>query len=106
MVACASSYLCMRFTICVSQRQCQVQACSSDRDQSADSSRGCLLSQDALDGNETRKREGLDAIAGLVVKGQLKAFVQETFSLDTVPAALSMVARGGLVSKLGIDTAV
>ena len=62
------------------------------------------FSQDALDGNETRKREGLDAIAGLVAKGQLKAFVQETFSLDSVPAALSMVARGGLVSKIGIDT--
>ena len=94
----------MHSTISVSQRQCQVEPRSSDA-QSTHWSRGRLLLQDALGGNETRKREGLDAIAGLVAIGQLKAFVQETFSLDRVPAALSMVARGGLVSKIGIDTA-
>ena len=59
---------------------------------------------DALNNNETRKREGLDAVASLIGGGKLRPFVQQTFSLEGVPAALAMVAKGvGLVSKLAVN---
>lgn len=60
---------------------------------------------DTLGGNEIRKRQALENIAELIATGALKAYVQETFTLEAAPAALAKVAAGGVVSKLAITTA-
>ena len=59
---------------------------------------------DFLAGNETRKREALEAVAALVAERRIQPFVQATYKLESVPAALAAAAAGHIKSKIAVST--